>query len=52
MRPDHHVIKCDEALLEGQRGKLRKGQKREGWTSGGEKEGRREDAAWSENTLV
>lgn len=29
-----------------------KKKKREGWMSGGEKVGNREDAAWSENTLV
>lgn len=43
MRPDHQVIKCDKVLLEGQRGKIRKGHKREGWTCGGEQEQRRED---------
>lgn len=40
MRPDDQVIKCDEALLEGWRGKTRKGQKREGRRSEGETEGK------------
>ncbi len=54
MRPDNQVIKCDEALLEGRRGKkTRKGQKRGGWGSEGEKEGKEGGCSLEkENTLA